>query len=54
MDLLNSANKNGREYLGEFALKNSGLVWSIVRRFAGRGYEADAEKDTGNPVFEGN
>jgi len=41
MDLLNSANKNGREYLGEFALKNSGLVWSIVRRFAGRGYEAD-------------
>lgn len=31
--------QNDKEELGRIVENNSGLVWSIVKRFTGRGYE---------------
>ena len=32
------AQKGNREALSQIVEKNSGLIWSIVKRFMGRGY----------------
>ena len=40
-DLISLAKDGCSESLEQIAVKNSGLVWSIVKRFAGRGYDAD-------------
>lgn len=40
-ELLEQANSGSREALDMIVEKNSGLVWSIVRRFLNRGYEKE-------------
>lgn len=40
-ELLKQANSGSKEALDELVVKNSGLVWSIVKRFLNRGYEKD-------------
>jgi len=40
-ELLKQANSGSREALDLIVEKNSGLVWSIVRRFLNRGYEKE-------------
>lgn len=39
--LLKKARAGDREARSEIVEKNMGLVWNVVRRFTGRGYEAD-------------
>ena len=39
--LLKKARAGDREARSEIVQKNLGLVWNVVRRFNGRGYEAD-------------
>lgn len=41
MDLLKRARAGDRKARDEMVETNIGLVWNIVRRFTGRGYEAD-------------
>ena len=40
-DLLRSAREGDREAAGKLIEENSGLIWSVARRFFGRGVEAD-------------
>ncbi len=40
-DLIESAKKGDKLSLEELVKKNSGLVWSVVKRFLQRGYESD-------------
>lgn len=40
-ELLHKAGDGDKEALNLLVIKNSGLVWSIVRRFLNRGYEKD-------------
>lgn len=35
------AQKGNEEVLGKILQKNNGLIWSIIKRFTGRGYEVD-------------
>ena len=35
------AQENNEEAMEDLIKNNSGLVWNIVKRFIGRGYEAD-------------
>ena len=35
------AQQNNKEIMEELVLNNSGLVWNIVKRFNGRGYEKE-------------
>ena len=35
------AQKGDRKRAGEIVEENSGLIWSVVRRFTGRGVDAD-------------
>lgn len=39
-DILQAQNNNG-EMLSEILENNAGLIWSIVKRFSGRGYELE-------------
>ena len=39
-DILQAQNDNG-EMLSEILENNAGLIWSIVKRFSGRGYELE-------------
>ena len=39
--LIASAQQGNRSALERIVSENDGLVWSIVRRFSGRGYETD-------------
>ena len=39
--LIVQAQQGDKEILAEILEKNKGLIWSIVKRFLGRGYEAD-------------
>lgn len=41
MELLKKARAGDREARNQLVEQNMGLVWSIVRRFQGRGYEAE-------------
>ncbi len=40
-DMLRSAKEGDREAAGRLIEENSGLIWSVARRFFGRGVEAD-------------
>ena len=35
------AQRGNEEVLGKILQKNNGLIWSIIKRFTGRGYEVD-------------
>ena len=39
--LIIKAQKGDNEALGRIIEENSGLIWSIVKRFLGRGYEKE-------------
>lgn len=41
MELLRAAQAGGREACEQAVLENNGLIWSIVRRYYGRGVEPD-------------
>lgn len=38
---IKEAQKGNREVLNDLVKQNNGLIWSIVKRFEGRGYEAE-------------
>ena len=40
-ELIERAHNGDKEAREQLVLENMGLIWSIVRRFAGRGYEQD-------------
>ena len=40
-DLLRAAREGDRDAAGRLIEENSGLIWSVARRFFGRGVEAD-------------
>ena len=41
MELLQKAQKGDRQSRNQIVEENVGLVWSIVKRFAGRGYDQE-------------
>lgn len=41
MNLIDRAHQGDKEARDQLVLDNMGLIWSIVRRFAGRGYEME-------------
>ena len=41
MTLIDRAHQGDKEARDQLVLDNMGLIWSIVRRFQGRGYEMD-------------
>jgi RNA polymerase sporulation-specific sigma factor len=41
MEWIESAHKGDKEARDRLVMENSGLVWSIVKRFGGRGYESE-------------
>ena len=41
MELIRLAHQGDKEARDTLVFENTGLIWSIVRRFAGRGYEID-------------
>ncbi|MDR0978738.1 MAG: sigma-70 family RNA polymerase sigma factor [Lachnospiraceae bacterium] len=41
LENIKKAQKGDKQALEAIVLENSGLVWSIIKRFIGRGYEAD-------------
>ena len=41
LDLLRAAQEGDRQACERMVEENSGLIWSIVRRYYGRGVEAD-------------
>ena len=47
-ELIRQAKDGDKEARNQLARENSGLVWSIVRRFQGRGYEPEDLFQTGN------
>ena len=47
-ELIRKARQGCREARNRLAEENSGLVWSVVRRFQGRGYEAEDLFQIGN------
>lgn len=44
MNLIDRAHQGDKEARDRLVLDNMGLIWSIVRRFAGRGYDMEADK----------
>ncbi len=47
-ELIRQAKDGDKEARNQLARENSGLVWSIVRRFQGRGYDPEDLFQTGN------
>lgn len=47
-ELLRQAKEGNQEARNQLAEENSGLVWSVVRRFQGRGYDAEDLFQIGN------
>ncbi|SHE63996.1 RNA polymerase, sigma subunit, RpoX/SigF [Thermoanaerobacter uzonensis DSM 18761] len=41
LKLIRAAQKNDKESLEKLILENSGLIWSIVKKFSNRGYELE-------------
>ncbi|KHO62429.1 sporulation sigma factor SigG [Thermoanaerobacter sp. YS13] len=41
LELIRAAQKNDKESLEKLILGNSGLIWSIVKKFSNRGYELE-------------
>ena len=41
MELIKKAQEGDKEAAGKLIEENAGLIWSVVRKFSGRGYELD-------------
>ena len=41
LELIKLAHMGDKEARDKLVFENTGLIWSIVRRFVGRGYEAE-------------